>query len=228
MAKNQNAAALADQSLTAEIKSGIPDWRHIANGWEILSEGYCDQPYVVKTDDGAWLCIMTTGTGREGAQGQHVVATRSTDRGQTWADLVNIEPAHGPEASYAVVLKVPYGRIYVFYNHNTDNVRKVKGDNPPYKDGYCTRVDSLGHFVFKYSDDHGRTWSAQRYPIAVREMAIDRENADEGKLRYFWNVGKAIADDRAAYVSLHKVGGFGVGFFTRSEGVLLTRLIHEL
>ncbi len=221
MAKNQNAAALADQSLTEETISEIPDWRHIANGWEIPSKGYCDQPYVVKTDDGAWLCIMTTGTGREGAQGQHVVATRSTDKGQTWADLVDVEPAHGPEASYAVVLKVPYGRIYVFYNHNTDNVRKVKGDNPPYKDGYCTRVDSLGHFVFKYSDDHGRTWSTQHYPIAVREMAIDRENADGGKLRYFWNVGKAIADDRAAYVSLHKVGGFGVGFFTRSEGVLL-------
>ena len=221
MPKNQNAAALADQSLTEETISEIPDWRHIANGWEIPSKGYCDQPYVVKTDDGAWLCVMTTGTGREGAQGQHVVSARSIDGGQTWADLVDVEPAHGPEASYAVVLKVPYGRIYVFYNHNTDNVRKVKGDNPPYRDGYCTRVDSLGHFVFKYSDDHGRTWSAQRYPIAVREMAIDRENADEGKLRYFWNVGKAIADDRAAYVSLHKVGGFGVGFFTRSEGVLL-------
>ena len=48
----------------------------------------------------------------------------------------------------------------------------------------------------------------------------DRENADGGSLRYFWNVGKAISTEDAAYVSLHKVGGFGEGFFTRSEGVL--------
>jgi len=31
----------------------IPDPRHIANGWPIPSEGYADQPYIVKTDDGA-------------------------------------------------------------------------------------------------------------------------------------------------------------------------------
>ena len=201
--------------------STIPDNRHIEHGWEIPSEGYCDQPYIVKTDEGAWLSIMTTGSGREGQSGQHIVATRSTDRGRTWSDLINIEPADGPEASYAVVLKVLSGRIYAFYNHNTDNIRQVKGDNPPYKDGYCKRVDSLGHFVFKYSDDHGLAWSAERYNLPVREMAIDRENADVGALRYFWNVGKPITNDHAAYVSLHKVGGFGEGFFTRSEGVLL-------
>jgi hypothetical protein len=34
-------------------------------------------------------------------------------------------------------------------------------------------------------------------------------------------VGKAIATAEAVYISLHKVGGFGAGFFTRSEGVLL-------
>lgn len=199
----------------------ISDWRHLLNGWEIPSEGYCDQPYMVKTDDGAWLCIMTTGSGHEGQSGQHVVSTRSLDQGRTWSPLVDVEPADGVEASYAVILKVPSGRVYAFYNHNTDNVRKVKADNPPYKDGFCYRVDSLGHFVFKYSDDHGQTWSEKRYDVDVREMAIDRENADGGSLRYFWNVGKAISTDDAAYVSLHKVGGFGDGFFTRSEGVLL-------
>lgn len=199
----------------------IPDWRHLTKGWEIPSEGYCDQPYLVKTDDGAWLCIMTTGSGHEGQSGQHIVSTRSMDQGRKWSELVDVEPRDGVEASYAVVLKVPSGRVYAFYNHNTDNVREVKADNPPYTDGYCRRVDSLGHFVFKYSDDHGQTWSAQRYDVDVREMAIDRENADGGALRYFWNVGKAITTDEAAYVSLHKVGGFGEGFFTRSEGVLL-------
>ncbi|MDA0710685.1 MAG: sialidase family protein, partial [bacterium] len=146
------------------------------NGWEIPGEGYCDQPYVVKADDGAWLCIMTTGTGHEGQSGQHIVSTRSTDQGRSWSARVDVEPADGVEASYAVMLKVPSGRIYAFYNHNSDNIRQVKADSPPYSDGFCRRVDSLGHFVFKYTDDHGVTWSAERYDVDVREMAIDRGN----------------------------------------------------
>jgi hypothetical protein len=199
----------------------VSDGRHISNGWVIPSEGYCDQPYVVKMEDGAWLCIMTTASGVEGASGQHIVSARSMDRGKTWSELVDVEPIDGPEASYAVIMKVSAGRVYVFYNHNTDNVRKVKADNPPYTDGYCARVDSLGHFVFKYSDDGGLSWSEQRYDIPVREMEIDRQNADGGRLRYFWNVGKPLITQDAAYVSLHKVGGFGDGFFTSNEGVLL-------
>lgn len=207
--------------MSDDLPGGIPDPRHLNNGWQIPSEGYCDQPYVVQTDDGAWLCIMTTGAGHEGATGQHVVSTRSTDRGRTWSELVDVEPADGPEASYAVLLKVPSGRVYAFYNHNTDNVRRVKADNPPFGDGYCTRVDSLGHYVFKYSDDHGRSWSEQRFDVPVREMDIDRQNADGGRLRYFWNVGKPFVAHGAAFVSLHKVGGFGDGFFTSNEGVLI-------
>ena len=118
-----------------------------------------------------------------------------------------------------MLLKAPGGRIYCFYNHNTDNVREVIADRgPAYPDGICRRVDSLGHFVFKYSDDHGRTWSAERYDLPMREMDIDRQNPYGGKLRFFWNVGKPFIHDGAAYVSLHKVGGIGEGFFTRSRG----------
>ena len=70
-----------------------PDPRHIAAGHEIPTETYCDQPYVVRTDDGAWLCVLTTGAGREGQAGQHVVTLRSTDRGHTWSAPVDVEPA---------------------------------------------------------------------------------------------------------------------------------------
>jgi hypothetical protein len=197
------------------------DPRNIVNGSVIPDEFYADQPYVVKTGDGAWLCVMTTGKGVEGAGGQHVVSLRSVDLGRTWEPAVDVEPASGPEASYAVMLKVPSGRVYVFYNHNTDNVREVIGDKPAYADGLVRRVDSLGHFVFKYSDDHGRSWSARRYEIPQRDFEIDRKNPYGGKLKYFWNVGKAFAYRGAGYVPLHKVGGFGEGFFTSSEGVLL-------
>lgn len=199
----------------------VIDQRNIRTGWEIPSEYYCDQPYVVITDDGAWLCVLTTGGGVEGAAGQHVVTMRSSDQGHTWSAPVDVEPADGPEASYAVLLKVPSGRIFCFYNHNTDNLREVRADDPPFAGGKCTRVDSQGHFVFKYSDDHGRSWSAERYDIPMRRMDIDRKNPYGGEICYFWNVGKPFILDNAAFVSLHKVGGFGEGFFTRSEGVLL-------
>lgn len=211
--------ALAVVALVAAAPA--EDLRNIRAGWEIPSETYADQPYVVKTDDGAWLCVLTTGSGREGARGQHVISLRSTDKGRTWSKPVDVEPADGPEASYAVLLKVPGGRVYAFYNHNTDNLRRVKADTSVYKSGYTTRVDTQGYYVFKYTDDHGRTWSEKRYPITVREFEIDRENPYAGKVRFFWNVGKPFTRDGTGYVPLHKVGQFGRGFLARTEGVLL-------
>lgn len=197
------------------------DWRNIQAGRVIPTEAYADQPYLVRTDDGAWLCVVTTGTGREGAPGQHIAAMRSLDQGRTWEERVDLEPPDGPEASYAVLLKTPGGRIYCFYNHNTDNRRWVIGDDPPYKDGRCERVDTQGHYVFRFSDDNGRTWSPQRFDIPVREMEIDRQNPYQGKTRFFWNVGKPFVRGADACVPLHKVGRFGRGFLARSEGVLL-------
>ena len=198
----------------------MSDWRDIENGWEIPTESYSDQPYIVKTADGAWLCAVTTGGGHEGQPGQHVITMRSTDMGRTWSDRADVEPADGPEASYAVLLKTSYDRVYCFYNHNTDNQREMLADDPPYAGGICTRVDSIGYYVFKYSDDHGRTWSDERHRMPVREFDIDRENAYGGSVRFHWNVGRPFAHDGDAYLSLHKVGGFGYGFFTRSEGVI--------
>lgn len=193
------------------------DPRNIRNGHEIPREHYCDQPYVVQTDDGAWLCCMTTARGEEGAQTQHVVSVRSKDKGKTWEPLADIEPPGPPEASYVTVLKVPSGRIYAFYNHNTDNLREVKADTAYSR----KRVDTLGHFVFKFSDNNGESWSAQRYEIPVRETQIDRENPYGGKVRFFWHVGRPLIHKGAAYVTLHKVGSFGEGFMTRSEGAFL-------
>jgi len=207
--------------LAAAAAAQPNDPRNIVTGPVIPDEFYADQPYVVKTNDGAWLCVITTGAGHEGAGGQHVISLRSTDKGKTWEKSVDVEPSNGPEASYAVMLKANSGRVYVFYNHNTDNVRQVIADKPHYKDGFNRRVDSLGHFVFKYSDDNGRSWSKERYEIPQRDFEIDRKNPYGGKLKFFWTVGKAFAYKGAGYVPLHKVGGFGEGFFTSSEGVLL-------
>lgn len=191
-----------------------PDPRHLANGFNIPSEGYADQPYIVQTDDGAWLCAITTGTGVEGATGQHIVSMRSKDQGRTWDRAVDIEPANGPEASYVVLLKIPGGRVYAFYNHNTDRVPEVKREDK----GVYKRVDSLGHYVFKFSDDHGRTWSSQRHEVPLREFATDRANIYGGTLRFFWNVGRPLLLPDGAFGVIHKVGAMGNGFFAQSEG----------
>jgi hypothetical protein len=55
----------------------------------------------------------------------------------------------------------------------------------------------------------------------MRDFEIDRRNPYGGKLKYFWNVGKAFVHSGAGYVPLHKIGGFGEGGFTSTEGVLL-------
>ncbi|MFA6293836.1 MAG: sialidase family protein, partial [Victivallales bacterium] len=204
------------------------DWRQLENGLEIPTLSYSDQPYIVKTDDGAWLCCVTTGPGHEGVRGQHVTTMRSADKGRTWSTPVPVEAPDSPENSYAVMLKAPpdakalgggsSGRIYIFYNHNSDNVRNVKCHDGK---GSFDRVDSLGHYVFKYSDDHGRSWSARRYDIPFRLFRCDRENVYGGKICFFWNVGKPFIHDGAAHVPLIKVGQMGEGFFQQSEGALL-------
>ncbi len=202
------------------------DFRNIANGLEIPSEGYCDQPYVVTLPDRTWLCVMTTGPGKEGARGQHIVATRSTDYGKTWSARVDIEPSDGPEASWAMPFVTPAGRVYVFYTYNADNVREVLTGEP---DGSrMGRVDTLGEYAFTFSDDGGRTWSERRWPIPVREFAIDRRNPYRGSVRFFWGVGKPIRHGDAMLLGFSKVlrhsrADFHVeteGCFLRSDNLL--------
>lgn len=206
-------------ALSPVLLAGEPevlDPRDIRNGHEIPSEGYCDQPYVVKTRDGAWLCVMTTGHGKEGERGQHIVSTRSTDRGKSWSPLIDIEPASGPTASWAVPLIVPSGRVYVFYTYNAKNLTEVKSDGGPIK-----RVDTLGEYTFKFSDDGGKTWSVERFFVPVREMDIDRRNPYDGNVRFFWGVGRPAIVNGGIYLPIAKVGHFGAGFIAESQGCFL-------
>lgn len=194
------------------------DWRNIANGMPIIKDSYADQPYLVKTDDGAWLCCVTVSSGEEGNPDQHVETMRSTDMGRTWEKPVRLEVAGEAENSYAVMLKTSGKRIYIFYNHNTDRVKEILCH-----DGKSSfnRVDSLGHYVFRYSDDDGRSWSKKRYEVPVREFDCDRNNIYGGKIRFFWNVGSPCVRNGEAFLTLHKVGEMGEGFFQKSEGVLI-------
>jgi len=192
------------------------DWRNICNGDVIYQHGYCDQPYVVITKDGNWLCTFTTGAGHEGNQGQYIVAAISKDQGRTWSDPIAIESPTGPEASWAMPLITPSGRVYVFYDYNGDNIRTLKGRK--------IRADMLGWYCYKYSDDHGRTWS-KRYRLPVRLTACDQNNDWQGKVQIMWGIGKPITFKNKMYFGFTKLGKYmlsnGEGWFFHSDNILI-------
>jgi BNR repeat protein/concanavalin A-like lectin/glucanase superfamily protein len=188
------------------------DPRNIRTGHPIPDEGYCDQPYVVLTKEGHWLCLLTTATGSEGAADQHIVSTISSDQGRTWSDLVELESAQDVESAYAIPLVTPAGRVYAFYNYNVENFR-------------CpARSDCVGWYVFRYSDDSGRTWSNRRYRIPMRFTEVDRTNTFDGKTQIFWGIGKPITVGNTMFSALSKCGKYLIdrseGWFYRSDNIL--------
>ncbi len=193
------------------------DWRNVRNGYRIPDEGYCDQPYVVVLPDGTWLCVLTTGPGREGQPGQHIVAVRSTDQGRTWSEPVDIEPSSGPEASWASPLVTPSGRVYVFYTYNGDRIRRLPGSNRP------IRADMLGWYCYRYSDDGGRTWS-RRYRLPMRVTECDRANNWGGRVQIFWGIDKPKADGGIVRFAFTKIRRYmldgGEGWLFASNNIL--------
>lgn len=213
-------AAAEPQAATIPSMAKRSDLRNIVNGSEIPRENYSDQPYVVITKDGNWLCVLTTGPGTEGVPGQHIISTISSDKGATWSKPVDIEPSKGPEASWVMPLATPGGRVYAFYTYNYDNLRvDTKAVNSK---SFAHRVDTIGKYAFKYSDDYGRTWSKERYFIPMRKMRIDRENPYGGQRMYFWGVGKPIITRHGAMFGFAKVGKWGQpGGMMTSQGCVM-------
>lgn len=202
--------SVASATILVLASADAADMRNIITGSRIPDEGYCDMPYVVVTADGNWLCTLTTGAGHEGQGGQHVVSTISSDQGKTWSPLTDIEPADGPEASWAVPLVTPTGRVYAFYTYNGDKVYKLP-------DGKRMRADTHGWYAMKYSDDNGKTWSKERYRIPLRVTACDRANDFGGKTQMFWGIDKPKVTDGHVFFSFTKIGRY---FLANSEGWL--------
>ncbi|MBN1125522.1 MAG: exo-alpha-sialidase [Sedimentisphaerales bacterium] len=202
-------------TLASTSPTGQSDPRNIRSGSIIYEHGYCDQPYVVLTKDGNWLCVFTTGSGHEGQSSQYIVATQSRDQGQTWSEPAEIESPAGPEASWAMPLITPSGRVYVFYDYNGDAIRTLN-EKP-------IRADMLGWYCYKYSDDSGLTWS-KRYRLPVRVTACDRSNDWQGRVQLMWGIGKPIVFDGKMIFGFTKLGRYmldqGEGWFFRSDNIL--------
>ena len=192
------------------------DPRDITAGYEIPSENYADQPYVVITRDGNWLCVLTTGPSTESQGGQHVVATISTDKGRSWSDLIPIEP--GLESndwhmtSWVTALVVPDGRVYAFYDYRYDDT--------------CTQHG--GWLCYRYSDDNGHTWSEQRYRVPMRLTKRDRENVTGGTHQFFWCIDKPVISNGSVFFGLPKLTtgvplDGGEGWVVHSDNLLTER-----
>lgn len=194
-----------------------PDLRNILNAVsEIPSENYCDQPYVVKAHNGNWVTVLTTGPGTESQAGQHMVASISSDQGKSWSKLIDIESTNSPASSWGIPYVTPYGRIYVFYTFNGDNITELNGKK-------LNHNSELGWYCFKYSDDHGETWSEERYRIPMRKTTVDYQNPWNGEVQLFWGISKPFSHKNTMYFSFTKMAihpqDMGEGFLYKSTNI---------
>lgn len=193
------------------------DWRNIEHVPAVLPhENYICQEYVVLAKNGDWVTIITTGPGAEAEDGQHLIVTISSDQGKTWSRPIDLEPGgHAPSASWALPYVTAFGRIYAFYNYNGDRITTL--------DGKLLRNNSeLGWFCFKFSDDHGRTWS-DRHRLPMRHTAVDYFNPWDGEVQLFWGVSKPITVRNSMYFSFTKMAihpqEMGEGWLYKSDNI---------
>lgn len=130
---------------------------------------------VTPTPKGAFLAVWTQSS-TENKPDQRIVVRRSTDRGRTWGEVVEIDgqtDGNGHRASWGFPVVTPGGRIYVFYNKNI-GVQDV-------------REDTTGEMRFKYSDDDGLTWKG---PHTIPLPKVKRSHPDP-KVPESWIVYQA-------------------------------------
>jgi len=180
------------------------DPRCFENGRLIFRNGYNDQPYVVQCRDGSWLCVITTSAIAEKGDDRTLVVTRSRDQGHSWSEVrYAIEPLEMRQPSWATLYVAPFGRVYVFYNLREHPVGQKSWIN----------------YMYKYSDDHGETWSQQRYHMPIRKISLDREFGGAGG----WSVCPPIevgSDVLISYTRFAPPGRRkGQGFVFRSDNL---------
>ncbi|XP_065833613.1 uncharacterized protein [Oscarella lobularis] len=197
------------------------DPRYLSNGSEMLVSGYLDQPYCVVDASRArrWVCTITQDSQHEGGQGERVVSLFSSDKGKTWSHPLALEPNTSLANSYSTILITPAGRIYAIYNMNLDNVTMLPSGKP------ISRSDELGHFVMRYSDDGGESWSSERYEVPYRLTSIDESNSWLGKVKIMWTVDQSKVHEGILYFSFTKIGIYPQNapeevWFMRSENIM--------
>ena len=179
----------------------LQDWRNVCNGMLISDTGgYQDQPQVVVNPDGSWSCVFTLNSAHEGQDSQRVVSTVSTDEGQHWTPIVDVEPHVAPPGKTPKstgwinnLLQPSTGHQLAVYTYNCDNVTTspITGNRLP-------NANLLGCWVYRQSTDSGLSWSHTRYNLSgvYKKYDIDYSNEWGGAVLEGWSIGKPLlADD---------------------------------
>lgn len=174
-----------------------------------------DQPYCTILETGRWICTVTANNETEGHPGEHVTVFFSDDRGATWQPEVTVEPSpinRELANAYSMIVASNPGvlpnngqRVYVIYNMNVDNVTTFPDGTP------VARVDMMGKFEMRFSDDNGATWSEQRYNVPYRLTPTDYENDWKGNTTIMWTVDQIKIRDGVAYFAFTKIGHYILG-----------------
>jgi hypothetical protein len=193
------------------------DWRALDSGAIILQDLYLDQPYVAvipqpkSPSKSRWVLTITRNSQPEGHRGEHVECLFSDDAGATWSTPARLEPGAGTVEgltnAYSSILATDFGRLYVTYDLNIDNVTHFPSGEA------FTRDDSQGAYVARWSEDGGETWSSDRVVLPVRHTRIDRENVPfNGSLLMFWCVDqfkrRPDGDATTVFLGFTKVGTY--------------------
>ncbi len=190
------------------------DLRYIPNGASIYNNGYVDQPYLLILPNKDWFCVFTTSAGHEGSKGQHIVFTASKDEGKTWSKPEAIESPTEPASSWATPYLTSFGRIYVFYDFNGEDITSL--------DGKKIRNDMLGWYCYRFTDDFGKTWS-KRYRLPLRLTNCDKANNWQGKVQIFWGIDKPKKSGGTFYMGFTKLGKYmlenGEGWLFKCDNI---------
>ena len=176
-------AAVTFSAIATQVSS---DWRYLPNGRLMLADQYLDQPQCTiwhsPPSAKRWVCTIARNSHPEGNFGEHAEVLYSEDEGQTWTTGIRLEAEGAPTNSYGNIGQTDFGRLYVVYSMNLDNVTRFPSGKP------FTRDDELGYHVWRYSEDGGSTWAGQRLTIPVPNTALDRSNSFGGSTQMFWSV----------------------------------------
>lgn len=165
------------------------DW---ATGNIMWDGGFSDMPYLVAMPDGTLLSTLTVSDTVETGVTQHVIILRSTDNGETWTEIAEMEPAAGPESSWGMPW-LHNGRLYVLYTYNVNDVRIS-----PFE-------DVIGVISYRSSTDGGQTWSTRR-DLIYPATAIDQRNPWTGAHRLLWTCGHVVDHDGGGLLGMTKIG----------------------
>ena len=178
------------------------DWRSLPNGQLMLEDAYLDQPQCTILGI-RWICCIARNSAPEGHPDEHAEVLFSDNQGLDWTTGIRLESLGTPTNSYGNILQTEYGRIIVVYNMNLNNVSSFPNGTR------FTRDDELGFMVYRFSDDQGTTWSADRFIIPLRNTSIDRSNSFNGSTQIFWSVDQ-IKKTRngASLMAYTKIGSY--------------------